>query len=237
MDLEPLARSSRPRRGGALTRDLSGKHLLAAEQARSLCEAHCSRPRTHICRKRGARGTFATLVTLAMLTAFAAPADAAGAYVFTKVVDSVADGFNPQTLRISCPSINTRGDIAFKSDRGAAEDGIYRANAGGGVTTIAEVAPGSGFALLANGNPSMNDSGQVSFGASPSPDGGQAIMRGDGTTLTTIARTSTQRSGSLPSATTPRSTTPVRLRSTVNSAPAQGVSSQELAVLLRPPTT
>ena len=39
----------------------------------------------------------------------------------------------------------------------------------------------------------MNDSGQVSFGASPSPDGGQAIMRGDGTTLTTIAVTSTQR--------------------------------------------
>ena len=61
------------------------------------------------------------------------------------------------------------------------------------MTTIAEVAPGSGFALLANGNASMNDSGQVSFGASPSPAGGQAIMRGDGTTLTTIARTSTQR--------------------------------------------
>jgi hypothetical protein len=124
----------------------------------------------------------------------AAPANAAGAYVFTKVVDSATDGFNPQTLRISCPSINTRGDIAFKSDRGAASDGIYRANAGGGITTIAEVAPGSGFALLANGNPSMNDSGQVAFGASPSA-GGQAIMRGDGTTLTTIASTSTQRRG------------------------------------------
>ena len=82
-----------------------------------------------------------------MVPAFAAPAHAANGYVFTKVVDSVADDFNPQTLRISCPSINTRGDIAFKSDRGPAEDGIYRANAGGGVTTIAEVAPGSGFAL------------------------------------------------------------------------------------------
>jgi hypothetical protein len=152
------------------------------------------RGRTHT-GKKGARGTFATLVALVMLSAFAAPANAAGAYVFTKVVDSVADDFNPQTLRISCPSINTRGDIAFKSDRGAAEDGIYRANAGGGVTTIAEVAPGSGFVLLANGNPSMNDSGQVSFGAIPSPDGGQAILRGDGTTLTTIARTSTQRMG------------------------------------------
>lgn len=130
-----------------------------------------------------------------MLPAFAAPANAAGAYVFTKVVDSVTDDFNLQTLRISCPSINTRGDIAFKSDRGAAEDGIYRADAGGGVTTIAEVAPGSGFALLANGNPSMNNLGQVSFGASPSPDGGQAIMRGDGVTLTTIASTSTLTDG------------------------------------------
>ncbi|MGH3306842.1 MAG: DUF7453 family protein, partial [Nocardioides sp.] len=139
-----------------------------------------------------AGGTFATMVAVAMVAAFAPPADAAGDYVFTKVVDSVADDFNPQTLRISCPSINTRGDIAFKSDRGDAADGIYRANAGGGVATIAEVAPGSGFALLANGNPSMNDSGQVSFGASPS-DGGQAILRGDGTTLTTIARTSNQR--------------------------------------------
>jgi hypothetical protein len=125
----------------------------------------------------------------------AGPANAASGYVFTKVVDSVADGFNPQTLRISCPSINTGGDIAFKSDRGGASDGIYRANAGGGVTTIAEVAPGSEFALLANGNPSMNDSGQVSFGASLAGDGGQAVMRGDGTTLTTIASTSTQRMG------------------------------------------
>jgi hypothetical protein len=124
----------------------------------------------------------------------AGPANAAGGYVFTKVVDSVADGFNPQTLRISCPSINNRGDIAFKSDRGGASDGIYRANASGGVTTIAEVAPGSGFVLLANGNPSMNDSGQVSFGATPS-GGGQAILRGDGSTVTTIASTSTQRRG------------------------------------------
>jgi hypothetical protein len=141
--------------------------------------------------KQVARGTFATLVVLAMSSAFAAPAHAAGAYVFTQVA-STADGFNPQTLRIACPSINAGGDIAFKSERGAA-DGIYRANAGGGLTTIAEVALGSG-ALLANGNPSMNDSGQVSFGASPSA-GGEVILRGDGTTTTTIASTSTQRRG------------------------------------------
>jgi len=135
--------------------------------------------------KWGARGAFATLVALAMLSAFAPPAHAAGDYVFTKVVDSAADNFNPQTLRLACPSINTRGDIAFKSERGAVE-GIYRANAGGGLTPIFEVPLGGG-ALLANGNPSMNDTGQVSFGASA--DGVQTIMRGDGTTLTTIAST------------------------------------------------
>jgi hypothetical protein len=122
----------------------------------------------------------------------AAPAHAADAYVFTKVVDSATDHFNPQTLRISCPSINNVGDIAFKSDRDGASDGIYRADAGGGVTTIAEV-PGD-FTVLANGNPSMNDSGQVSFGAL-SPDGRQVVVRGDGTTLTTIASTSGQRRG------------------------------------------
>ena len=187
---------------------------------------------------KAARGASATLVALAMVPAFAAPAHAANAYVFTKVVDSVADDFNPQTLRISCPSINTRGDIAFKSDRGAADDGIYRANAGGGLTTIAEVAPGSGFALLANGNPSMNDSGQVSFGASPS-DGVQAILRGDGTTLTTIAMTSNAEDAiRFLRPTTRRSTTPVRLRSTVSSAPAHRVSSQEAERGdLPPPTT
>jgi hypothetical protein len=123
----------------------------------------------------------------------AAPANAAGAYVFTKVA-STADGFNPQTLRIGCPSINNPGDIAFKSERDTevgVVDGIYRANSSGDITPIIEVATGSG-ALLANGNPSMNDSGEVSFAASPSP-GVQTIMRGDGTTVTTIARTNTQR--------------------------------------------
>jgi len=171
-----------------------GDRILHGETVSGVSGRHCVPPhqsggvtmRNHVV--AGAALAMASLIA----ASGAAPANAAGAYVFTKVVDSVADDFNPQTLRISCPSINTRGDIAFKSDRGAATDGIYRANVGGGVTTIAEVSPGSGFALLANGNPSMNDSGEVSFAASPSA-GGQAILRGDGTTLTTIARTSMQR--------------------------------------------
>jgi hypothetical protein len=142
--------------------------------------------------KWGARGTFAALAALALVSAFQAPAHAANTYVFTKVVDSVADGFNPQTLRLSCPSINNRGDIAFKSERGGV-DGIFRANADGTpLTTIFQVPLGGGD-LLANGNPSMNDLGEVSFGASFG--GVQTILRGAGAGLTTIARASTQRMG------------------------------------------
>jgi hypothetical protein len=69
-------------------------------------------------------------------------------------------------------------------------DGIYRADAGGGITPIFEV-PAGGGALLANGSPSMNDSGQVSFGAISS-EGVRTIMRGDGINLTTIASTTTE---------------------------------------------
>ena len=141
--------------------------------------------------KWGARGACAAVATLAMCAAFAAPAHAARAYTFTKVVDSAADGFNRNTLTVACPSINNPGDIAFKSERGGVE-GIYRANADGGLTLIAEVGTDVGteeIAILANGNPSMNNLGQVSFGASLT-DGEQVILRGDGTTLTTIASTS-----------------------------------------------
>jgi hypothetical protein len=176
---------SRLRLGALNAVPVRGMRLLASEQGKRLLKVMAGvRGRTYT-GKCVAGGTTATLVALAMLPAFAAPANAAGGYVFTKVVDS-ADGFNPNTLSGSCPSINTGGDIAFKSERGG-QDGIHRANAGGGVTTIAD--EGSGFTLFANGSPSMNDSGQVSFGASPS-DGGQAIMRGDGGPLTEIASTS-----------------------------------------------
>ncbi len=134
--------------------------------------------------KWGVRGALVAVAALVMASAFATPAHAAKAYTFTKVVDSAADGFNPQTLRLSCPSINNGGDIAFKSERGGV-DGIFRANADGTpLTTIFQVPLGGGD-LLANGNPSMNNLGEVSFGASS--DGVQSILRGDGTTVTTIA--------------------------------------------------
>src|SRR5918997_2944672 len=86
-------------------------------------------------------------------------------YTFTKVADSVEDGFDP--FSFGCAAINSPGDIAFKAGRLAPDGfntipGIYRANADGSLTTIAETQKryvSLGF------NPSINDSGQVSFAA------------------------------------------------------------------------
>jgi hypothetical protein len=113
-------------------------------------------------------------------------------YTFTKVADSVEDGFDP--FSFGCAAINTRGDIAFRAGRLAPDGfntipGIYRANADGTLTTIAE--DQKRFVFIGS-NPSINDSGQVSFAARL--DGGnkedtEAILRGDGKKLTTIAST------------------------------------------------
>jgi hypothetical protein len=113
-------------------------------------------------------------------------------YTFTKVADSVEDGFDLNNF--GCAAINARGDIAFRAGRLTPDGfntipGIYRANADGTLTTIAEDQRrfnSIGF------NPSINDSGQVSFaarldgGKKPDPE---AILRGDGRKLTTIATT------------------------------------------------
>src|SRR5215203_1272411 len=122
-----------------------------------------------------------------------AQAQTAPQYTFTKVADSVEDGFDPNSF--GCAAINTRGDIAFGAERLApdgfnTDPGIYRANAANGaLTTIAE--DPKRFVFIGS-NPSINDSGQVSFAARL--DGGkkddtEAILRGDGKKLTTIART------------------------------------------------
>ena len=113
-------------------------------------------------------------------------------YTFTKVADSVEDGFDPNSF--GCAAINTPADIAFKAGRLTPDGfntipGVYRANADGTLTTIAEdqkPVVSIGF------NPSINDSGQVSFAARL--DGGnkpdtEAILRGTGKKLTTIATT------------------------------------------------
>jgi hypothetical protein len=109
------------------------------------------------------------------------------------VADSAADGFDP--FSFGCAAINSPGDIAFKAGRLAPDGfntipGIYRANADGTLTTIAE--DPRRFVTIGF-NPSINDSGQVSFAARL--DGGnkpdtEAIFRGDGSKkLTTIAST------------------------------------------------
>ena len=123
-----------------------------------------------------------------------ARAQTAPQYTFTEVANSVEDGFDP--FNFGCAAINTRGDIAFRAGRPAPDgntiDGIYRANADGTLTTIAE--DQRRFDSIGN-NPSINDSGQVSFAAIL--EGGkksdtEAILRGDGKKLTTIATTADQ---------------------------------------------
>ena len=131
-----------------------------------------------------------TMVLGAMLSD--AQAQTAGGYTFTKVADSVEDGFDP--FSFGCAAINAPGDVAFRAGRLAPDGfntipGIYRANADGTLTTIAE--DPKRFVTIGF-NPSINDSGQVSFAASL--DGGnksdtEAILRGDGRKLTTIAST------------------------------------------------
>jgi hypothetical protein len=113
-------------------------------------------------------------------------------YSFTKVADSVEDGFDP--FSFGCSTINNSGQIAFKAGRLAPDGfntipGIYRINADGTLITIAEDA--KRFVTIGF-NPSMDDSGQVSFAARL--DGGnkddfESIMRGDGEKLITIAST------------------------------------------------
>jgi hypothetical protein len=137
-------------------------------------------------------GLFVGLAAMTMLTAAALPAYAQQ-YDFTKLADSTEDNFDP--FSFGCASINAPGDVAFRAGRLAEDgfntiDGIYRVNAvDGTITTIVEDAKRFGFI---GRNPSMNDSGQVSFAARV--DGGkkedtESILRGSGKKLTTIAST------------------------------------------------
>jgi hypothetical protein len=129
------------------------------------------------------------LVTLGLLSA--TPAVAQG-FSFTKVADSAQDGFDP--FSFGCVSINAPGDVAFRAGRLAPDgfnvtDGIYRANAGDGtITTIVEDERRFDFV---GRNPSMNDSGEVSFAANLDK-GDQAILLGGGKKPTTIASTAKQ---------------------------------------------
>jgi hypothetical protein len=136
------------------------------------------------------RRAFVLFAALVLLLAWAAAAQAAQ-YGFTKVADSVRDDFNPNSF--TCSSLNNRGDVAFKAGRTSPDglnsfDGIYRANADGTLTTIAEDPNRTKFGFLGN-NPSMNDLGDVSFAANLAPGSEEAVLRGNGKKLTTIATT------------------------------------------------
>lgn len=140
---------------------------------------------------RWLRTAFGSLLALLIVSTMARPALAQG-YGFTKVADSVEDGFDP--LSFECSSINSRGDIAFRAGRKPTTGfntipGIYRANAAdGSLTTIVEDQEKFGFI---GRNPSMNDGGAVSF-AARLVNGDEAILRGDGKELTTIATTAAE---------------------------------------------
>jgi hypothetical protein len=153
----------------------------------------------HTHRRPSALRLFATLFALAAALTIVlgamlsdVQAQTTQQYTFTKVADSTEGGFDP--FSFGCAAINTRGDIAFKAGRLASDGfntipGIYRANADGTLTTIAEDQKRFQFIGF---NPSINDSGQVSFAARL--DGGkkddtEAILRGEGKKLTTIAST------------------------------------------------
>jgi hypothetical protein len=138
----------------------------------------------------GGRLMIAVLAALTALSVLAAPAFAQ-VYTFTKVADSARDDFNPNSF--TCASINDRGDVAFRAGRTSADglnsfDGIYRANRDGSITTIVEDPRRKRFGFLGN-FPSMNDLGEVSFAANLRPGSDQAILRGNGKKLTTIATT------------------------------------------------
>jgi hypothetical protein len=138
---------------------------------------------------RYARGLFQSLVALALVTALATPA-LAQQYSFVKVADSTEDGFDP--FSFGCASINSKGAIAFRAGRPHPDGfntihGIYRANADGSLTTIAE--NDKRFVQIGF-NPSMNDLGQVSFAARiDRKQDTESILRGSGKKLTTIAST------------------------------------------------
>lgn len=144
--------------------------------------------------RHGATGAIGVLATLGLVAAFSPPTYAAAPkYTFTKVADSVENGLNP--FSFECSSINNRGDVAFRAARvpkrgSQLVQGIYRADGGTKLTTIAEL--DDGFDFLGQ-FPSINDRGEVAFAASDFTQQNtefveiKSVMRGSGGKPTTIA--------------------------------------------------
>ena len=128
------------------------------------------------------------LAVLIVTALSAAQAQTASRYAFTKVADSAEDNLDAGSFE--CSSINDRGDVAFRAGRRSANgfntvDGVYRANADGGLTTVAQNARRFDFI---GRNPSMNDQGWVSFAANLD-SGNEVILRDNGREERTIANT------------------------------------------------
>jgi hypothetical protein len=128
-------------------------------------------------------------VALLAVLGFAGSAQA-GHYKFTRLVDHVDDDFGPRTL--TCASINQAGDVAFKGTRSSPDgldswDVIARVNRAGVITTLVEDPMKAQIQFVSN-FVSLNDAGEVSFGAFLTV-GDIAILRSTGASPTTIAST------------------------------------------------
>ena len=125
---------------------------------------------------------------LFMVVALQATAQAGPGYNFVKLVDHAEDNFGPRTL--TCASLNEAGEVAFKATRSAPDglsswDFIGRVNRAGVITTIVEDPEKTQFQFFGN-SVSINDSGQVAFGAVLTNET-QEIIRANGISMTTIA--------------------------------------------------
>ena len=127
--------------------------------------------------------TAVALVVGAAVSVPAASAQEASGYRFRQIVD-VADGFD--FFGFGCPAINNDGESAFNvvgSETGAEQ--IVRAR-NRKLRTIVD-RDGAGLAQLFR-SPSINDRGQVAFGATRTDDS-EVMFVGKGGKLTTIAET------------------------------------------------
>lgn len=138
---------------------------------------------------RFGRCVLALIAAVGLVATLAGPAHAAEGYQFVKLADSATDGFDP--FSFGCAAINASNQVAFRAGRVADDgfstvDGIYRVDPGDErIVTIVE--DGRRFDFIGR-NPSINDSGEVSFAARQAK-GDEVIMRGDGKKLTVIAST------------------------------------------------
>src|SRR5215218_9042975 len=104
-------------------------------------------------------------------------------YTFTPIADTSPD--SPYGALVVGQAVNDLGQVAFVAVLNSGGQAIYRTEADGRLTTIAQ---SDGLIRDFYLSPYMNTSGTVSFGANLT-DGRQAVFTGSGGTLTRIADT------------------------------------------------